>query len=419
MKLIKVILLTLISIKFYCQDVNDLIQNGIKAYDSANYLKSNSFFDKAILKDPKNSEAYLNRALSNFALNRYTSCLSDLAKAKIDEQSPHLKYRLLKLRGECYYHLENWEKAIFNLDKYLGLYPEDVYITFLKAESLYNLKQYKEAVAELEFVKKVRKLSTNEYRNINVLLSYSYLALDNYFLAQKNALEIYNKDTLDKDPINILFQAYYYDSKYDSSDYFVNRMLQIESSNFGANYVAAMNCYYRSDYLTAINKLNKYLILGGKNLDAYYYRSICKRNLNDYKGALADSKTYINKAPKDAYGFNNAAWLLFLMKRYSEALIYSNKSLFIKPDYANSLDTRACINYKMGNIQKAIIDFDKALSLDSALTGSYYFRGLCYLKIDNKEKACENWKKAALDKEYKILEDEKAIDALIIENCKN
>ena len=83
--------------------------------------KAKSYWDKAIAANPKFAEAYNNRGLAFYNLNRYQEALQDFS------QSIRMKPNYAEAfnnRGNVYYELDQYEKAQADFDQSLKLKPK-------------------------------------------------------------------------------------------------------------------------------------------------------------------------------------------------------------------------------------------------------------------------------------------------------
>ena len=96
----------------YGQKPFSLFENGIYALESGNFNEAVEYFNKEILENPNNIEAYLYRAFSYGQLEEYKNAINDFNY--VLEQSPENIAAWIN-RGVCY---KNMGKYNFALDDY-------------------------------------------------------------------------------------------------------------------------------------------------------------------------------------------------------------------------------------------------------------------------------------------------------------
>lgn len=402
----------------FSQSVTNNREQGIELLSNLNYKEAKKYFDKALLENPKDIEARIKRAYCYYSLNQYKNCISDINKIQIEKLELDQKYQLIRMRGESYSYSQQFDKAIEDLNKFLSIYYDVPHIIVLKGKCLISVGKLDEAINDLNYVLKLKMVDEETVFDSWKWLSIAYRAKGETKSSINPAVIAYKLDSTDKDIIYNLLEGYYYDSKYDSSDFYIKKFRDTDPNNLAANYISAMNNYYRMEYKEAIKKFDYYFSIKGKSKDAYYYRSICKLNTKDYNGSIADIKAYVNLDPKDPWGYNQIAWVFFKMGKAPEGLIYVNKAILMAPKEGNFIDTKGCIYYQMKDYASAIKEFDLSIKLDSTTTNSYYYRGLALLKENKLKEACNDWRIVIEDKDYKEHEGEKPTLELISENCK-
>jgi tetratricopeptide (TPR) repeat protein len=124
-----------------------------------------SEFDRAILLDKSNTEAYVNRGAVYYSLQNYESARADFEKAlTLDPSQPQALNNL----GLIYQQGENWDKAIACFDKVLNTNPADPFALNNKGYALIRTGSLEQAKELIE--KSLDKLPNNGYalRNLGI-----------------------------------------------------------------------------------------------------------------------------------------------------------------------------------------------------------------------------------------------------------
>ena len=101
------------------QKVADLVQLGKEKADNGNWNDAVNTYTSALQQDPKNADAYHNRAIARFNLKDYRGALMDYSKAinvgtSIGADCVGAAYYG---RGQCYYALGMKDKACLDFVK--------------------------------------------------------------------------------------------------------------------------------------------------------------------------------------------------------------------------------------------------------------------------------------------------------------
>ena len=123
------IILLLIPFKLFSQEsITDI---AITEMQNGNYQKAIILFDKAILKNPNDKEAYQYRAETKYELKNYNGSLTDINKAiKLDS----LCASCFQKRAEIYYKTNKLKQCVEDYEKAFELWP-----ALKKTETYYEL----------------------------------------------------------------------------------------------------------------------------------------------------------------------------------------------------------------------------------------------------------------------------------------
>jgi len=113
-------------------DANHQVARGVQALEREDHEHAISHFTRAIELDPDFAEAYNQRAIAQFLLERYEPSIADCERTV--ERMP-IHFGALAGMGHCYAHLGQTEKAIEAYERALAVHP--------------HLDHVRQAVAEL------------------------------------------------------------------------------------------------------------------------------------------------------------------------------------------------------------------------------------------------------------------------------
>jgi tetratricopeptide (TPR) repeat protein len=114
-------------------------KSGNAKYNSKNYAGAIRDYDKAIEKDPKYLNAYINRGLSKVELRNYTEAIQDYDKAIGIDSSHVVSYTI---RGIAKDSLLNYKGAIEDYNKAIRIKPNDAWSYFNRGNARYKLMDY-------------------------------------------------------------------------------------------------------------------------------------------------------------------------------------------------------------------------------------------------------------------------------------
>jgi tetratricopeptide (TPR) repeat protein len=136
--------------------IQDYFDRGLARIDSGKYDEAMNDFDKSLLYDPENADAYINRGVLFIYSNQYPEALEELQKAeKFDPKNAGVFFN----RALVFYKQGNYAGAIIELDQCLKLDPEYTRAYFQKGVVLDAQGNSEEA---LKTLKKARSLGDTD-----------------------------------------------------------------------------------------------------------------------------------------------------------------------------------------------------------------------------------------------------------------
>ncbi len=238
-------------------------------WQSDNYSEADRAFDKVLLLDSANTDAYYCRARALYCLGKYKAVIRDMQKVQVKNlpESAQGLYEYYWFIGASYCRHQEYDSAI----KYLSLSlkynknKKDPTTNYYLGDSYLNISQYKEA---LKYISQYNKLTPDDaegYSDMGLI----YLGLGNY----DEATEAFNKAL-----------------KFDSTDFYV--FLRYGKLLLARNiYKGALNAFDKSIKLmndsSTIDKIG----------NPYYYRAQTYFKLNNNPSGCED----LNSAKRLGY----------------------------------------------------------------------------------------------------------------------
>lgn len=304
--------------------------------DGRRYLQTNKYtqaiitFNKILIYNPRNIEAYLFRGIAKYEL-------SDLTGAEIDFNKV-IQLDSFQTVASFYTGILNIERNRFNeAIAYLSraIRIDDRHPEYYTARGWVLAETGDTAGAMMDFRRAIELNPNQDNAYINLAYLYSRqgrneeafkycdmaIAIDsgnlywrvakgnlyqqskNYELAINQYEGVVRRDSLMLQPHFYLSLCYYELEQYNKSIEKLNMVISGNPNNAVALYYRALAYYALNDYNNSLKDLDLVTSLNRDNIYAYYVRGFIKLNLKDFKGAEADFSRVISLQPLmlDAY----------------------------------------------------------------------------------------------------------------------
>ena len=321
---------------------------------------------REIIDNPKNAQAYYEKAYAEHYIEQQTLALIDVNKSieispnelnltlkgfilwKLDDKKGAIrlftqaleydKEFLLALGGrcDCYYFEQDYEKALQEANYILSIYPNQA-----KALSVISNVECKYGNYDiaLETIKKaVESEPEDPYFHWELGNVYSLKnEFDNAILEFNKAIELDNQFP---DAYWSIGKIYAYRQQFQEAIEYYNKAIELYPHGVQSEYHANRAVAYQTigNIEQAMNDINKAIELNCNNYYCYLWRAAIKKDLQDFEGAIKDCEYKIKHEPNDIYGYTGIADILCTMKKYNKALKYINKGLKIAPKEEILLD---------------------------------------------------------------------------------
>ena len=149
----------------------------------------------------------------------------------------------------------------------------------------------------------------------------------------------------------------------DSSYYYYNKAIILDSTNVEFLFLRAESYYQDSLYQKSINDITKALKIQPNNLNLNYTRGVYRMRLLNFKGASIDMKELPLNKKKDYRAYLNRAVIALKLGWYNECITQCNLSIALNPNNWEIYRYRASAKSGLGDFAGAYEDLKIAVSL--------------------------------------------------------
>lgn len=346
------------------KEINDLLNKGLKEYNTQNYTRARSILNDVLKKDKENPEA--NAALAATLLDENPNDGKNLEEAVKRAQlalkkDPNQETARLVL-GKIYAKRGMSEQAIDEYKKLLQINPNNYELFYELGKQYFKSKQYSKAIDAF--------ISATEIKP-DFIHGYFYQGLAYYKNEEiKEAIKVYTK-VLEMDPD-------FYEA----------------NANLGEIYRLDGDAHNAIKYFKKAVSINNKASLQKRLADCYKDTKKYQEALECYNKSLSINKLETSQEKNYAVScYNEMADIRILQEKYSEAKKLALKGLEIAPDDSNLHFIAAFACEKSGDFSQAIEEYLKAIECDPASTTAYVNVSALYNAVGEPQKAVEILKK--------------------------
>ncbi|MBN1251272.1 MAG: tetratricopeptide repeat protein [Bacteroidales bacterium] len=324
LKLFSLSLLILIGNYAFSQNAKSLLKTGKDFIKAGNYEEAINQFSKAIELEPQFIKAFYERAETYLKINKKAEAAKDYENIGII--SPK-KQDAFSISGRLFYELEEYEKAVIQLNKATELSKKDIAAYKYKVLSYIELKKYLDALKESNILVNLASTSDNFFYHgwINQMLK-------SYALAEADYLEAIKIESTNLKALVQLAYVRMYNNKLDLALEAANDAIKINNKSKYAYIVRSLIFKKNLDYPSAINDLSKITLLYPDDVDGFFNRGIAYQDFNQHQNAINDFTKVLN----------------------------------IENNYIKALTLRAKSYEQINDYNNAVKDYEKICSLDKS-----------------------------------------------------
>lgn len=369
----------------FFEKLND---SGIEYYNSGDYNKAITEYEKALFCKNDFGIAYYNKGLALFQKADYNNAIVNFKKAIENNLNSSNNFMYL---GLSYHNKSEYNEAINYYNEVIKLEPDGFLAYYNRGLANYSLMDNENATKDF---------NTTINLNPQYIDAYHYRGLIYYRTKEyAKAIEDFTKCTeLDENYVLAYYNrglAWYKlnESEKAIADY--NKTLHINPSYTNAFYSRGLQWYFLGDYKKAIHDYSSAIEINPDYTDAYFNRALAYYYSGEYEKAITDNDKVILAQPDNADAYLNRGLAWNYMGKYDKAIADYNEVLSRKSDYKNLAHiNRGIAYYYKGEYNEAIEDYTSALEINNKADFVFNNRGLAWFNKGFYDKAIDDYNEA-------------------------
>lgn len=415
MHLILFVILLGITANSECQSSNSKANkfhlSGLEKLNQKEYKAAAKLFNKAIRKDRKFVDAYLNKARAYYFMDEFeksNKVLDELAKF-----APHYGF-IHEIRGSILYAQGDCKSALDEFDIARTYQIESASLYAKMGQCLHQIGMSQRA---LLFLDKAISLDENLLEAINnrALIRYEQEDFVGAIIDLEKLIEL-NPNAYDY--YSALANLYAGHQQFDEAMHYYNEFINIRQDVFEAFFDRGSLLANLQQYNEAIRDLTKVIAINETHEEAISNRGYCRYLIGEYEEAISDFKQLIELNPKNEeaqfhltmvydkknnvkevleglgkliamsdenkkfYYYERGAYLSS-QGDFEKGLKDFDSALVIDPTYLKALEDRATVKSITGDYQGALDDAEKIIQLKPESINVYEMIGYIKEKLDD------------------------------------
>jgi tetratricopeptide (TPR) repeat protein len=411
--------------------LNNLIDEGIDEYNSKNYAKAKSKFEKVLELDKDNAEAnaFLGTTLyeedpdndENIeeAIKKLKKALKEdntieqahytlaqiyddqgLEESAIEEYNETLKlnpnkYEAFYALGKIYYKQREYRKAESQFGNAVKVKKDFVKGYFALGNTQYKLKKNAPARGSYQKAISLDPQFYHAYANMG-LVYFSEMNWTNALAMYQSAVTIENKYTYH----HKIGECYEGMGKYNEAiDSYITE-ISLNPLASSKDKALAVLAYERiadiytkqGNYVDALKFVNQGLSVDPKSATLYYISAFTKNRQGAVDDAINDYLKVLELDPKYITVYINLSGLYNDMGNYEQGAAFAQKGLLIDDKQYKLYNNLGASLKSMEQYDQAITSFKKSIKLYSKDAEIYFNLGACYRALDDLASAATSFK---------------------------
>lgn len=359
------IILLLLTLSCWGQTSKQLVAQAKKTPQVQERL---TLLNQAILLDPKNADAYHNRADVELGSGQYDRAISDYTRAITLRPKDPFRYYA---RALAYLDADKTSPAIADLTKAISL--KSSYANFYLARARAYLKAEKYESARLDFVK---------YRRL-----------------EKGTIQVWGE----------MLPAYVLSSHFEEAEQIAQNAISQGEDGVELHYWLGRALLGNGDLDEAVSHFSKAINRDDSYAAAYRYRANAFKDMGELEACVEDY-THLVALQPEALFYNRRGLVYEELGDYEKALADYTQALTLSPKWSIPYNNRGYVNMRLKKWSQAKQDLETAINLDSSAPTPYVnLAGTYWSWKKDRKHAYQNLDKAVRRgfKDFASLYDEK------------
>ncbi|CAI2387655.1 unnamed protein product [Moneuplotes crassus] len=288
------------------------VSRGLVYQDMGNHQFAIKDFDSAIKINPKCSDAYYHRGVSELKSRRYSKAIEDLTKA-IEERTKD-NYGIYDALGCCYQAQKDYDLAFRYMDEAISKEPTNIQFLMNRAQCNFELghdedpeKQIRHFTASIEDLEAALDIDENDPK-VLYKLGLSYYAFGKYkrcIKTLKGALKCVQEITssgihtitYESDIFYHIGIAYSNLERFEEAVYPLTKAIELIPSDIRYVHERAKAYQMVEEHSAAIEDFDTVIHKSPNNAHAYFRRAFSHKALKNFEQAADDFETAKRKDP--------------------------------------------------------------------------------------------------------------------------
>jgi tetratricopeptide (TPR) repeat protein len=313
------------------------------------YWQIIAFYDIDIQRNPHDAMAYSERGDAYYMLEEYERAILDYNYALALDSKCIPAY---SNRGLAYSHLGEYKRAIADFTRAIELDANEVSTYYNRGNAYALLEDYKQAIADYDStLRRDEKHAFAYYNRGN-----AYARRQEY----EQAIADYTR-AIAVDPTYLMAycnrgRVYNLLKNYEQAIVDYTRAIELDP-HLSWTFSSRGEAYCRiKAYKKAVDDLDRAIELDSEDINAYSNRGLAHFNLRAYEQAISDYTRAIELDPGDAWSYNNRGLSYYYQKEYERAMQDCSKAIELNALFGCAYDNRGTIYLAMNNLEQARSD---------------------------------------------------------------
>ncbi len=365
-----------------------IVSNSVLTYERNKVWKDNlTLWNDNIVKSPDKARPIVNRGYAYGNLGEWNKAIVDYSKAIGINPEYSDAYNN---RGFAYGKLGQWDKSIADYSKAIGINPKYAIAYYNRGIAYDNLGQLDKAIADYSEVIGIDPNYTLAWYNRGV--AYGKLGQGGKAMADySKAIEIDPKSTVAYSNRGV---AYSNLGQWDKAIDEYSMAIGIDPKYFMAYFNRGDAYENLGQFDKAIADYSNAIGIDSGFAKAYSNRGIAYANLGQWNKAMTDCSEAIRIDPKFAQAYYNRGIVYANLGQWNMVIADCSMTIEIDPSYVQAYSNRGAAYGNLGQLDKAIADYSKAIGIDPKYATAFYNRAVAYDNLGQWDKAKADYSRA-------------------------